>query len=420
MELPLEILSKVFNGFEKSELKIIRSVCKPFERAASQLLFDKVIISNNYICLQKAEMILKTFSSSIKTIFFCPVSYVPLTRKGYERKCKEQRSRIRDNDSTQHLDQAYLAYSELMAEEREISQSGICTSLFSIALSNAINARTLIFGERAILKPRWDSTMSRLGVHREDLCQVIGCTMETQLHFDMYFKLHGWGYRSPINEIWYPAMYALHVSNSRIPEITIESYQDGSWSDEWSSINSLSVTVFDLTSRRITVVLECFERLTKLQLEIAVNDLRRNEEHLFRRGDLAVALSNAQNLQTLRLQVATSNTDGFTEFDGFLGGCRFPRLHTLTLNNFEVSETDLLGLIKGSPHLEDLHLRNFYLFGSWASVADGIRDAIRLKKVYLYLLTDDCRPLHEPFWWPVGSQIINDFFLFRGANPFTT
>jgi len=95
--LPLELMNGIVSHFAKNELKVLRLVCKLFEKAASQLLFDQVVISNNFACLKTAKGIIGSFNSIIKTIVYCPVFYQDLTQEQYnQRKLRGVKMKFRN------------------------------------------------------------------------------------------------------------------------------------------------------------------------------------------------------------------------------------------------------------------------------------------------------------------------------------
>jgi len=188
LAFPLELLNDISSHFAKDELKVLRLVCKSFERAVSQLLFDHVVISNNFACLKTAKGIIGSFNSIIKTIVFCPVFYQDLTQEQYyQKKSKGVKKKIRNRVATRrHLEKAYATYCRLASEQREIFGNGECLAVLSVALRACTNARTLVFGAPSENENMWEWGMMRYGVNMDNLCPSSGSTIETRDHLDFY------------------------------------------------------------------------------------------------------------------------------------------------------------------------------------------------------------------------------------------
>lgn len=293
LPFPMELLNITFSHFTKGELKILRLVCKRFENATSQPLFDENVISNNFASLKSAKGIIDSFSWAIKAIIFCPVFYQTLTQEQYHEKKIDVKDMYGDVlYIRQHLDKAYETYCRLASEHQEILENGECLAILSVALKTSTNARKLVFDGPLDCEYLWEEAMPRYGVSRDNLCPGIGCTIETRPHLDFYVAPEPC-YRRPMNEMWYPAMIAVSASDSRISEIEMNSSDISGWD------SCLSINAFDSTRPKIKYVQDRLEILVKLQLEVVLLPTNFAEQACYLRGNVAKALSSAHNLESL-------------------------------------------------------------------------------------------------------------------------
>ena len=181
MEVPPEILGRILAHLEKKELKQVRLVCKKLERSAVSLLFDQVYLSANPAEIEIAQKTVRSFGTSIKTVYFSAVEY-------REMKWGEFKSTIRRSHALQHVQLAYTNYCRLRQEQEEMFRAGTYFGHLCYVLRTIPNLRRLVLIDFAtlLLQREWKKRVSRLWrigecpVH----CSIQGCTLGNLVHLN--------------------------------------------------------------------------------------------------------------------------------------------------------------------------------------------------------------------------------------------
>lgn len=360
----------------------------------------------------------------VKEVVYFPVFYTTSDKQMYR-----QKTWLRIAPQTpqeDHWNQAWKLYRRLALYQRQTAVSGRMLAVLNKAFNTLNHVRKLTIGGPADPGQLDTSQIYGPEISKETLCPCPDdCELDERSHFAYLLPPESWHHRS-MDEVWYPVMVALSVSNARITEINTNSSRGRGLGA------CLAITAFDSVDHRFKYVLERMEILTKLHLDIGINQFRLQQK-ICGRGDIAKALSRARNLESLYIHTCQEGPDmtdlepefphhthtetHFTKFQVILGGCHFPKLRSLILQSIEVSEVEFIPFLHNSPLLESLLLSTISLNqGRWHSVAEKIRE-LKFKKVVLEWLRG-VGPMNEEWDWFYGDQqMTDDFFFGNGENP---
>ena len=144
---------------------------------------------------------------------------------------------------------------------------------------------------------------------------------------------------------------------------------------------------------------------------------------------IAQTLSTATTLKSLCVTVnwsefdARSHRPGLpTAFKEIIGECKFPQLRSLILHEFNSTQAELVGFLRGSSHLQHLTLTDHILRGedNWESCANGIKIALPSLK---HIIVDNLRCAHsfgidDLYVNYLSHRDVQGYFFHGKANPF--
>lgn len=411
MRLPPELHTLICQNMTKAELKVARLICKSFDQAAVPFLFDEVFVTASYSDLDIAGLVASRFGSYVKTVTLSFVRYQDYSRQtfmelmGFHRGYHPTKNDLEKLDG--HLEHAFKIYSKAREDYLEIIESGEFLAQLCHVLCKSIGCRKIVLTDRG----NCDSNQYRVA-HRhdpwrkEDLCPYPTCPLSESDHLSCFSRPSPPFWDGVARE-WHLTFLSLSVTKPRITELEVE----GEGHDGF-----LPTSAFTTTPRQSSYVATCFKTLTKLKLS-----LRRDWDT---RCLVAGTLSSAINLETLFIGGYDDMFDYVpNSMSMVLGGCLFTKLRSLSLVNLSSQENDLSELLRNSPLLDHLTIYSFVLNkGTWEMLAASIRAILQLKSVKfndLYGVVaqygrDDFRTIIE-----IQPDLVEDFFLRNGKNPFT-
>ena len=174
MEVPPEVIGRILAHLKKEELKQVRLVCKKLERSAVYLLFNEVYLSANPAEIEIAQMTVRSFGKSIKTVYFSAVEYEEI-------KWGKFKNAVGRSDALEHVRLAYTNYCRLRQEQEEMFRAGTYFGQLCYVLRTVPNAQRLVMTDFEAYYSRsyqtWEKRRSRLWrvgncpVH----CSIQGC-----------------------------------------------------------------------------------------------------------------------------------------------------------------------------------------------------------------------------------------------------
>ena len=433
--LPPELLELIIKRLRKPDLKSLRLVCRSLRPWAAPLLFDQVTFSPNSRALNRAKETVLRFGEYVKTLFYFPVKYRYLNFQEFKdfahslcghdtiEKCIRQDyedGHIDDQTFRQHIEHSFCSHSSRAQEAWEMEQTGAHLAHLCDILSKIPTAKKLVIGPTGAYSHIWINDMRHLGINLSDLCPRRDCILSPEEHVLMQPVPFCCPYPD-VRDFLHPLMLALHATASAITQLDIQVNKPQA---DTSAL--LSVSAFNRFTPQSRYVTFRLSTLTRLHFSLGIGP-RDINGLCFIQGDVTNTLAAARNLECLYITVAPNfesllrDLTALSTFEGILGGCRFPKLKSLVLEDFSANSTALPEFLKHSSQLEALYLHDFYLMtGSWERTAERVRQTLGLKEVVLSCLRE--------FGWGNGFAYeftdssrmeVEDFILRRGNNPFT-
>ena len=415
MHLPPELQNLVCRELNKSELKLVRLVCKSLDQAAVPFLFNEVFVAATNSDLDIADLVASRFGPYIRTITLSFVEYDHLSIEQFREKTELRTRGLQRING--HLEHAFKVYHRLRTENLEINESGELLAKTCFVLSKSPNARKMVLTDCGN-DDLFDTDPLRLHDpwKKDDLCPFKACKLGLSHHLSFHVRP-----RSPYqgtSKAFHQAMLAISVAKSTITEL--EMIHDGeAGMDMDFALTQNAFTMLARQSRYLTIQLQ---HLIKLRMRLHYDGGQKADRVV------AKALSPAVNLESLFLEsyIYDPRPEASTAIFGFLSGCHFPKLRSLILDSMNSTEDELLDFLKTSPGLKHLTLEHFFLIiGSWEVVAERIRSVLRLKSVMIQDFVDGMPNFgHGKYYQGLYSysndhRVIEDFFLRNGKNPFT-
>ena len=407
MNLPPELEVEVCRNMTKAELKVCRLVCKSFDKAAVPFLFDEVFVAASYSDLEIADLVVSRFGPYLRTVTLSIVDYECLPMKIFRETTRQEWKHLQKFNGrvNAHLEHAFELYCKLQTEHLQIHKSGELLARLSVILSKSPKVGKMILTDcgnkdihhQSLIRPHdpW---------RQDDLCPFKKCELSVLDHLGFHVRP-----RPPHDMLPNPfhlAMLAISAAKSTVTEFTM--VHDLEYKVP-SKMSYISKHAFKMTTQEFYCVTSQLQHLTKLRIRL------RDEGEETRA--VARALSYGVNLESLVIEglqddlIFTSESD--TTMFMFLGGCRFPKLRSLVLQEMDSRDEELLDFLEASPCLNHLTLDFFFLrVGSWNLVAERVRSTLRLKSVAFKEVIDD-----EAFK-DIDQDLIDNFFLRNGENPF--
>ena len=420
-----EILELTFKSLHRPDLKNVRLTCKAFEKCATPLLFDQVVVSPNPAAFEIANLVIAHFRPHISTLVVFPVTHTKLTRREFKVEARElfQNDKKGDRAALEaHLNLWFRLYTKRCESEKIIYSSGEFVVQLCSAFSRVPGLRKLVIGQSDFHIHMRERHLRHLGIKKSDLCDVNNCQLGHEEH--VKYQPHPYSCPNPdALNLLHPAMLALDTFGLSITELDMEYYY-WRYQKETVACPLLSISAFDISNPHSRSLSNTFSRLRKLHLalDLTANGLEGLWEDVFLEGHAAMALSQARNLESLYIVAFEGDGDPSEEstFLPILGGCRFPKLTSLMLEGFLSEESELCQFIQASPDLRYLFMSDISLAtGSWEKFADRVRPSLALHRVMLDNLYQvdgkDCKDLHYMY----TKDSLEDFWLRCGHNPFT-
>lgn len=419
MRFSPEILVSVFESLDSCDFMDVRLACKSFDQAAVPHLFDRVYISDKRANLKIAELVVQRFRRHVRTLRFSSVHYEDSSSGNFRAKMRRRsdvQSKYRSSACfDQHVKHALKRYTERHAEWLELHESGEFTARLCLVLSKISGLRTIVITRfrhgRIRLQKDLEPSNSR---GTSFVCLDTECKLGKHL-----FKIETVpGLETKGSKSWHALMLALSVTKTSVKAIM---------SNNERGDHPLPCSAFDMSQTQAVHLQESFRRLKKLQLTLTEQEYGSLGfgRCSYASGNIAKIFSAANHLE--QLEICTGETDesptqmGFcTRFQAFFKGCTFPKLQSLILSCMESIEDEMIEFLAASPGIEKLWLHSYDLSeGLWGDLVERIKALLNLKTVsiptaYLGL------PEHFIYveYWGNGN-IVEDFFLRNGVNPFT-
>ncbi len=411
MRLPSELHTLISQNMTKAELKVARLICKSFDRAAVPFLFDEVFVTASYSDLDIAGLVASRFGSYVKTVTLSFLHYSEYSKQGFV----QLRAIFGGYHPTEkvlerldgHMEHAFKMYCKAREDYLEIIESGEFLAQLCHVLCKSTVCRKIVLTDRGNCEMDQYSVVHRHDPwKKEDLCPYPTCPLSESDHLSCFLRPARPFFDDVVRE-WNLTFLSLSVTKPRITELEVE----GEGHDGF-----LPMSAFTLTPRQSSYVVECFKTLTKLRLSL--------NHDCGTRGVAAGTLSAAINLETLFIEGDDDMLERVPDSTSMcLGGCRFRKLRSLTLVNMSSEENDLPGLLRNSPLLDHLTICSFVLNeGTWELLAARIRAILQLKSVKfddLYGVVTRYGRDDFPTKIEIQPDLVEDFFLRNGKNPFT-
>ena len=409
--LPPELMSMIMSYMSKKQLKTLRQVCKAYNEATFRFLFNQVYISSEPNELRTAKIVCLQYGPYIKTLIYPHSIYQEVTRAECERI---------DVPNIQ-TEKEWAGYLKGKKERKDVED--ILEHVFFLyrTISTLKNLR------KVVLTDAWCKLAFTMRVHGSETTEVYpidrqGLTVGG--HNRRIFPISGLSVSD--SQPWQNIMVALDIPNSLICELAVEPL----YRDEGTA---LPASAFHCQPREIHTRNVIYSRLKKLRLSLCSDDVIESDDDDDNNNDTALqvtrAISAAINLEYLCLDLAEDflpwnhpNPDrAHTSFDMILGSCRFPKLKSLILVNFESTAGELRRLIKAcAKTLEHLTIDTYMLSsGLWEHLFSELRDTLHLKSVFV---TKVCGGLRQPYDELVMANrcdATSKFFFGGGRNPYT-
>lgn len=305
----------------------------------------------------------------------------------------------------QHLEHAWNRYSGQRDEWREVDESGELVGHLCFLLSKMPRFQTIKITSCPIF--RCTSRESLKLSEPKLVCP--GCN----LHKNFFEVGPGYNYRTNSRKAWHSLVLALSITKSCVKNLI---------SDHSCGELPICCNVFDMSQARAIQFGESFSRLIKLRLNLTDFDdeAPSSTSDAYTQGNLAKILAGATSLEQLQLDF--EEFEEGPRFKRILGDCRFPKLKSLELSYMKSTEDEIVSFLGSSPGLEKLKLCYHYLsLGLWEHVTHRIKKFLQLSSVTLDVLGGGIPQAFDPKdrRFMMSDQIVDNFFLRNGRNPFT-
>ena len=431
MNLPIELLHGIFievpvhNSWagirDRRDWKTLRLVCRHFREAATDLVFDQIIVSPNPRSIEKATEMMGYFPFTVQEIVILPTPHKCIMMDEVVDVIEEMEYR-RHYDDTDITEQdifdaeEYLkhdvmeTYNELVNTCQESVKSGRFGAFLSTSLLTLPNVRRLILENYPRLQRLNEVSSIRLlslGFQQSSIPEPPRACHSTSKLKEQWPHLKGlpeWS-SCPLGNLWIPLMEALAQSSYPLQEI------DMGFPDR---IGQRVATPFDAPPNVPITALRhlpssIFTDLTKLRLHLDVP----KEKDPSIENQIASVMSSLGYLNKLILHGAE---EAPLASGSMFRHCNFPQLQLLNLQRFEATKSDVCQLMRASPHLKSLALQDLSLLsGSWEQVVECIWGTLDLKAIYI-LSPKQHDQVGLEFRYAesrLGSHVIN-----RSENPF--
>lgn len=186
----------------------------------------------------------------------------------------------------------------------------------------------------------------------------------------------------------------------------------------------LDPSAFELLPRELQNAKICIRNLVKLRLTLSMPCSYRGDDSYLVHHDVPKIFGGAISLERLALKVEDGtlllDPPATSALQVILGGCRFSELRTLVLDSFNSNQTELLGLLQGSPKLQELALDGHELeFGTWDYIANEIGATLPLREVTFHRIRGCFRQPRRNWVFLDEFGDARRFFFENGNNPFT-
>lgn len=226
------------------------------------------------------------------------------------------------------------------------------------------------------------------------------------------------GFQGTSENHWEMITLALSVTKSKIEEISF----DENYLQAIFAANVLFLSV--LEERHL---INSFRGLKRLAMTVKQMS---EVGHLPKLGDrygssLAQALSGARKLEHLTIAIHSEEHEAFflhkiSYLQVVFGGCKFSNLKSLSSNDMDSTEDELVNLVKDSTTLEHLYIaRHTLRDGRWEILAVRIKAIAQLKYFRVWHATGGLATPYSRVQFSPSPDYMHDFLFGKGENPFS-
>lgn len=421
MYIPPEIISAVLSHQSKNELKKARLVSKAFDAAAVPFFFDEIFVFARYADMEKATLIASRFGRFVKTLIYCSEFFEPhISWKNFK-------YTMGDN----HLARSYYySYCKLRDEQEELMNGGeffghLCSTLIllcnlqRVVLTNSKDSNDLCWCHKAYL----DGHSRTYNPWSDDHQPVLRSWKPAPDH-ECLKSIYGIDYRK--FNAWPELLRALYTSGTNTVKsiVTKGFYED----------SGVTIGAFCMTPRHRFCAVKVLQNLTSLHLDLMLyfmDDFGVTsgvDNKLYVELVVAKTLSAAVNLKSLMIELIgelahdeDGGQDTTTTFGMILGDCHMPKLVTLGLSRFPITEVGMTTFLHDSPGIRHLSLDDIEIVsGSWENMFQTIKDDLSLETIQTRRLdggTELFRAGHFRTGYEPGP-LVEKFLFGDGLNPY--
>lgn len=413
----------VCRSLDKKDLKTFRLVCKAFEGAAVQFLFDEIFLTSSYSNIKKAKFIAARFGLHVRTLVLSFRDYPEYSSTQFRSLywTKSQEDLLLPELLDEHYEHAFELYHELRSENLEVLESGGFFESLCDLLNILPRVRRITLTAGGCIE--WfDSTkLEPLDPWKSgELCPFDTCELSEVEHITLHCRPHT-GYYAHRSRAWKLVVKAISSTRATITEILTPSRN--------MNHSLIPITAFLLTTQEFQHLSHCFNNLTMLNLSLTKTTTYKWPEDysgpLEYDYPIAQALSTATNLQHLSIECDYTDEDkpriDRTRFSSILLNCRFPKLKSMISVYMDATEEEMLCFLEAPPLLTSLFLFKFWLKrGLWPSALTTMRNTLaQIKEVEIVDL--DGRPdfVDETYSYYINHEAFQNFLFLDGKNPLT-
>lgn len=380
MYFPPEIVSTILCYQHKKDLKKARLVCKAFDAAAVSLLFDEIFVFARYADMEKATLLASRFGPFVKTLTFCSEYFEPgISWKNFKHTM-----------GNSHLARSYYySYCKLREEREELLNGGeffghlcsiliVLSNLQKVVLTNLCETQGLCWCHQAYV----DGHSRKINPWSDEHSSMLRSWRPAPDHTCLTFIC---GLDHTGSNAWPVLLRALFTSgNTEVKSIVTE----GGYAD-----SGLIISAFCMTPRHRFCAANVLQNLTSLYLHLDLHfmddlDITNDvNDKLYLERVVAKTLSAAINLKSLLINLIgrlvhwkQAGQDTTTTIKMILGGCKMPKLVTLGLSCFPITEVGMTTFLQDSPEIRHMSLDHVEMVsGSWENVFRTIKDNLPLE-----------------------------------------
>ena len=366
MYLLPKIIPKILVHQSKIELKESRLLSKAFNRAAVPFLFDRIFVIARYADIERATLLASRFGPFVKTLIFCSEYFEPtITLETFTFGAADISLAM----------SYYASFCTLREEQQELLNEGeffghLCSTLIALTnldkviLTNVSHTRGLCWCQQAYIdgsfrtfEPWSDDGYPGLKLLRP--APDHRCVESTN------------GLEHTDSNSWPELLRALYTSgNTRVKTIVIDGGNDSS---------GLVISAFCMTLRQRFCAAKVLPNLTSLNLQLGARFTEDARYEVYWERAVAQTLSAAINLETLLIEIIDA-WEMFDHFETVLGGCKMPKLMTLGLKRFTVTEAGMKTFLHDSQGIRRMSLDDVEMvIGSWVHIFQMIKDELSLE-----------------------------------------